>query len=320
MADTGHCLYFIRDEIRNEFSDELKYAGMRASEVHPNIFLSSVSGKNRLYWALDYWPVQKLTFVSVSDAAKQLRRLNKSWSYTGGVNFRRGQLIADDLKVKKAGEISFPVGEAGPKRFAFTLAAKDSLWYSAAPLKQNYAGGILRFKEDKKGPPSRAYLKLYEVLTLAGVLPGERDHVLDLGATPGGWSYVAASLRARVTMVDRSEPDQSLFRKFSDIKYVRGDGLNPTPGYLEQATFILSDMACEPAKLLTAVRGWLELKNVRAMVCTLKFHGLSDKGVIRGFAAIPGSEIYHLWYNGHELTWVWLRPTAQAAAVRPAPL
>lgn len=306
MADTAYGLYFIRDEIRSEFSDELKYTGQRATEIHPEIFLVNATGKKRLYWALDYWPVQRLAFTSVSDAAKQLRLLNKFWSYAGGANFRRGQLIADALKVKKEGEISFPVAGAAKRRYAFTLADKDSLWYCAAPLKQNYAGGKMRFKEDKAGPPSRAYLKLYEALTLAGILPGERDHVLDLGATPGGWSYVAASLGARVTMVDRSEPDESLFRKFSDLEYIKGDGLNPTQGNLEQATFILSDMACEPAKLLPAVKAWQKLPKLKAMVCTLKFHGLSDKGVIRDFAAVPGSEIYHLWHNGHELTWVWV--------------
>jgi 23S rRNA (cytidine2498-2'-O)-methyltransferase len=305
MADPQHSLYFTRDETRQEFSDELKFTGQHAREIDPNIFLSEGTSNGRLYWALDYWPVHKMNFLSVSDAAKQLRQLSKFWSYAGGANFRRGQLIAEALKVKKAGELTFPVPGGTPARAAFTLADKDALWYTQTPLKGNFAGGKIRFKEDKSGPPSRAYLKLYEALTLTGILPSSRDHVLDLGATPGGWSYVAASLGARVTMVDRSEPERSLFRKFSGLEYVKGDGLNPNQGTLEVATYILSDMACEPAKLLPAVRRWLELKNLRAMVCTLKFHGLSDKRVIREFASIPGSEVYHLWYNGHELTWVW---------------
>jgi 23S rRNA (cytidine2498-2'-O)-methyltransferase len=107
-------------------------------------------------------------------------------------------------------------------------------------------------------------------------------------------------------MVDRSEPDKGLFKRFPALKYYRGDGLNPPAELLKAATFLLSDMACEPEKLLLAVKKWLNADRLKAMVCTLKFHGLSDKKIIGEFAAIPGGTLYHLWHNGHELTWVWL--------------
>lgn len=304
MQNSG-ALYFIRDEIRDEFFDEARQYKVKLTEISPGIFFSPTA--ERLYWVLDYWPVSRVAVSSISDAAKQLRRLGKRWAYAGGVNFRRGALIAAEVRAVKEKILHFPAEVSHEPFRAFTLESADSLFVSEAPLKGEYAGGKLRFEEDKIGPPSRAYLKLYEALTLAQVLPGADDNVIDLGATPGGWSYVAASLGATVQMIDRSEPDAKLFKKFPRLRFQKGDGLNPPQAMLEAATVIMSDMACEPAKLLPAVTAWLALPKVRLMVCTLKIHGKSDKALIRKFAAMEGSEIYHLWHNGHELTWVWKR-------------
>lgn len=304
--DAG-ALYFLRDELRSEFLAEAKDCKNSVREISKNIYFSAAG--TRQFWVLDYWPVLKIKFTSVAHAAKELRRIAKRWMYVGGENFRRGQLIADALKIKKRGLLQFPVEPmaAGVGAHAFTLADKATLLFTSNPLKHSYAGGVMRFHENRMGPPSRAYLKLYEALTLMGLNPAAHDVVLDLGATPGGWSYVGAELGARVLMVDRAKPDENLFRKFSRLEFKMGDGLNPPAEWLQSATYILSDMACEPAKLFASVETWLRLPRVQTIVCTLKFHGVSDKGLIRRFAQIQGSEIYHLWHNGHELTWVWRR-------------
>ena len=296
-------LYFVRDELRAEFADEMRFLGLKVDEIAPGIFFSATG--DRLYWVLDFWPVDVLPFSSISDAARQLRAKAKIWAYAGGQNFRRGQLIAEELRVRPVKPVVF--GTSPPKTdvAAFSLKDANALFYSLKPLKGQFAGGTIRFVEDKIGPPSRAYLKLWEALTLTGITLGPGDHLIDLGATPGGWSYVAAACGASVLMIDRSEPDPNLFKKFTNLRFLRGDGLNPPEDELARANVIVSDMACEPQKLLQSVDRWLSLGQVRVMVCTLKFHGVSDKGLIRKFAAIPGSEVYHLFHNGHELTWVW---------------
>ncbi len=299
-------LYFIRDELRPEFEDELRYLKHKTHELAPGVFYSE--GAVRLYWVLDYWPVEALNFQSIKEAANQLRQIAKFWAYAGSLHYRRGQLIAEELRARSPKPVAFPVPAGRQRAAAFTLKDTNTLLYSETPLKGRFAGGVVRFIEDKLGPPSRAYLKLWEVLALAGMSLDTTDQAIDLGATPGGWSYVAASLGAAVLMVDRSEPDAKLLRQFKKLRFLRGDGLNPPEDELQQASFIMSDMACEPQKLFQAVQRWLLLDNVRAMVCTLKFHGISDKALIREFAAIRGSEIYHLYHNGHELTWLWQRP------------
>ncbi|MFZ5627877.1 MAG: SAM-dependent methyltransferase [Spirochaetota bacterium] len=303
-------LFFLRENLLPEFRDELRQKSIQAEEIAPGIFFSPRS--DRLYWVLDYWPVRRLKFVSVSDGAKQLRRSGKRWAYAGAQAFRRGQLIADELRVKPLKQLSFPLETDEGEYSAFTLASADEILWTDKPLKGRFAGGKLRFHEDRTGPPSRAYLKLQEALTLSGIRLAATDTVLDLGATPGGWSFVAAQAGAQVEMIDRSRPDERLFSRFARLNFRRGDGLNPPQELLSSATVLLSDMACEPAKLFEALQAWLLLPNIRAMVCTLKFHGLSDKNLLERFAGIAGAQIYHLWYNGHEVTWVWKRPAIPA--------
>jgi 23S rRNA (cytidine2498-2'-O)-methyltransferase len=300
-------IYVIRDSIRDEFLDEARENRVELKQLFENIYLSE--NGVRLYWVLDTWVAEELQFVSISDATAKLRKINPKWSYVGGVNFRRGKLIADGLRVREPSPIG--MSEISARRpwlgGVFTLGDQNMLYYGNSSDKGIFAGGKIAIVEDRTGPPSRAYLKLCEVLQLTSRSITQADSVLDLGATPGGWSFVAATLGARVEMVDRSPPDAGLLRRFPHIRFHKGDGLNPPPELLRSASVILSDMACEPAKLLISVLQWLKESSIQLMVCTLKFHGKSDKALIRQFANIEGSRIYHLSHNGHELTWVWER-------------
>ncbi|MBV6493075.1 MAG: Ribosomal RNA large subunit methyltransferase M [Turneriella sp.] len=298
------CVYFIRDELRPEFLSEAKYSAVPIHEISKNVFLSDL-GK-RLYWVLDFWPnVEKISFTSITDAAKKLRLREKKLDYVGASFFRRGKLIADTLKVAKEKIVKFNVRRVDPPCGAFTLLDANTLLYSARTLKRGFAGGKILFAEDKIGPPSRAYLKLWEVLTLTQNTIKKGERVLDLGGTPGGWSYVAASLGATVTLVDRSMCDAKLLKRFSTLRFLKGDGLKADKTLLGETDILLSDMACDSQKLLYKVREWVHLPHLKFMVCTLKFSGVSNKDIIYEFAKIPYSQIYHLWNNGHELTWVW---------------
>ena len=42
------------------------------------------------------------------------------------------------------------------------------------------------------------------------------------------------------------------------------------------------------------------------MLCTIKFQGATDHAIAAEFAAIPGSRMFHLTCNKHELTWALL--------------
>jgi 23S rRNA (cytidine2498-2'-O)-methyltransferase len=67
--------------------------------------------------------------------------------------------------------------------------------------------------------------------------------------------------------------------------------------------WLFSDVVCYPARLLALVERWLANGTCRNFVCTIKFQGPTDHETARRFAAIPGSQLRHLFHNKHELTW-----------------
>lgn len=74
---------------------------------------------------------------------------------------------------------------------SYTLLAPDRLLY-AARCDSARPNGVYDFIENKAEPPSRAYLKLWEALTRLGEMPRPGQTCLDLGACPGGWTWVLA--------------------------------------------------------------------------------------------------------------------------------
>ena len=68
--------------------------------------------------------------------------------------------------------------------------------------------------------------------------------------------------------------------------------------------WLFSDVVCYPARLLALVERWLAAGTCRRFVCTIKFQGRTDHEAARRFAAIPGSQLRHLFHNKHELTWI----------------
>ena len=68
--------------------------------------------------------------------------------------------------------------------------------------------------------------------------------------------------------------------------------------------WLFSDVVCYPARLRALVERWLAAGTCRNFVCTIKFQGETDHETARRFAAIPGSQLHHLFHNKHQLTWI----------------
>ena len=161
----------------------------------------------------------------------------------------------------------------------------------------------MRFVEDRTGPPSRAYLKLWEALTLIGQRPGPGDVCLDLGSSPGGWSWALTRMGARVISVDKAPLDPTVAH-LPGIEYRRESAFALDPISVGCVDWLFSDVVCYPARLLALVERWLEAGTCRRFVCTIKFQGATDHATAARFAAIPGSTLRHLFHNRHELTWI----------------
>jgi 23S rRNA (cytidine2498-2'-O)-methyltransferase len=189
---------------------------------------------------------------------------------------------------------------------AWTLLDDHTLIASARCLSP-FPGGVIEFAEDKQGPPSRAYLKLWEALVRLRrwPLPGER--CLDAGASPGGWTWALARLGAKVCAVDRA-PLQERVAALPGVEYIRHDAFTLSPADIGPLDWVFCDVICYPPRLFDWIGKWLDSGLCGNFVCTIKMQGGVTDGVDfdtpRRFAAIPGGTVVHLYHNKHELTWM----------------
>jgi len=247
-------------------------------------------------WAQDIWtaPVEHAA-PSVKAAADALRGIQRNWSAYAAGQHRRMALIEARLPPVKAAPLLFPAPAPTAHLGAWTLLDPGRLL--ASPTKSSaFPNGECRFIEDRVGPPSRAYLKLWEALTLAGCTPGPGDACMDLGASPGGWTWVLASLGAAVVAIDKAPLDPG-------IAAMRGVTQSIESAFaLEPRTvdWLVCDVIAYPARTLALLERWLPF--ARNVVCTVKFQGDTDHDTADRIAALPGVRLVHLFHNKHELT------------------
>ncbi len=256
-----------------------------------------------LAWAANIWRAPRwLSVTSIKDAARQLKALQRNWALHSVDNHRRAALIQEQLPPVKARPLEFGQPAPAAPLGSWTLWERD-LVLASPDCSSPFPHGEAQFVEDKENPPSRAYLKLWEAFTLLGVYPQPGELCLDLGSSPGGWSWALAKLGARVFSVDKAELAENVAR-MANVEHCTGSGFGLDPRHAGPVDWLCSDMACYPSRLLELAQRWLELGQVKNFVCTLKFQGETDHATAAAFANIPGSRLLHLHHNKHELTWV----------------
>ncbi len=253
-------------------------------------------------WAQNTWfDVQEFKFESISQAAKHLRGIQRNWWLHPTAAHRRAQLIHEQLPPIKAKAIEFltppPVAPLG----SWTLLDEGTLLY-AAKCSSPYPNGEVHFVENRTDPPSRAYLKLWELFTLTQKYPRAGDRVLDLGSSPGGWTWVLDQLGCEVISVDKA-PLSANMKMSERVHYMEESAFALDPKSVGPIDWLFSDIICYPERLLSLVRKWMESGDVKNFVCTIKFQGPTNHEALAEFLRIPGSGARHLFNNKHELTW-----------------
>ncbi|KTC68818.1 methyltransferase [Legionella birminghamensis] len=253
-------------------------------------------------FALDIWfNPQIIQFASISEAVKRLKQAGKYWYLQPASHIRRSRLIEGQLRKLPSLQRSFPLQEDIPSIGGFCLLDQHTLLYSLERLKP-WPGGHCLFIEDKINPPNRAYLKLWEALSLLGRYPAPGDTALDLGASPGGWTYVMQSLGAEVTAVDKAALDPRI-AALPGVNCLNQSAFALEPAKLDQSyDWVLSDIACYPERALSLIMKWLESGKARQMVFTVKLQGETDWTTLKQLQQIEGSSLLNLFYNKHEVT------------------
>ena len=275
----------------------------RAEVREPLVLVREGAPETLPAWAANVWLEPAfMPIASIGDAAKKLKALQRNWALCPTLHHRRAALIAEKLPKVSAKPLVF--GQPAPTSplGSWTLWDEHTLLASAR-CSSPFANGDIQFVEDREGPPSRAYLKLWEVFTRLGLAPKPGELCLDLGASPGGWTFVLASLGARVFAVDKAPLDPRL-EKLPNVETCLGSAFGLDPRHAGAVDWLFSDVICYPERLLAYVTRWLELGQCRNLVCTVKLQGPGIPEALAGFRAIPGSSLTHLCHNKHELTWV----------------
>ncbi len=255
-------------------------------------------------WAQNIWfdPV-RIEMESIKDAAKKLRAIQRNWALWSLRHHRRANLIQENLPHVSAKPIAFPSPVPTAPLGSWTLLDEFTV-IAAARCSSPWRHGEQHFVENRTAPPNRAYLKLWEALTRMGRQPGPGDRCLDLGSSPGGWTWVLHELGAEVISVDKA-PLAPEIAALPRVDYRQESAFGLKPQDIGALDWLVCDVICYPTRLLRLVENWMQSGLVRNFACTLKFQAETDHETARAFAAIPGGRVEHLFHNKHEITWMW---------------
>jgi len=291
--------YLAPEDFITELTEEL---GDRVSDIYGRLVLAK-RPPTPPAWVANIWCTpMRMSISSISDAAKKLRSIQRNWALYSFAFHRRAALISEMLPKVAARPIVFGARVPTAPLGSWTLIAVDAI-LASPHCSSPFPNGEVHFVEDRTAPPSRAYLKLWELFTILDERPKPGELCIDLGASPGGWTWVLQQLGARVLSVDKAPLDNRV-AKLPGIEYRCGSAFALDPRAVGPVDWLFSDVICYPAKLFTLVQKWLAAGNVRRFVCTVKFQGATDFETVRRFAAIPGSRLLHLHHNKRELTWL----------------
>lgn len=287
--------------VKPEFLAELKEELGTVEQVIEDLVFSSNKAVNACF-AQDVWLEPKIVnFQSISEAVKILRAAGKFWYLHPISHVRRSRLIEQELRQYKSLVSTFPLQAELPSIGVFSLLDNNRLLFSSTRLKK-WPDGQCFFIEDKENPPNRAYLKLWEALTLLNRYPQKGDLALDLGASPGGWTYVMQSFGAQVTAVDKA-PLSPKIASLPGVQCLQQSAFALEPEQSEVTyNWVLSDVACYPERAYNLIMKWIESKKAKQLIFTIKLQGKTDLKIIQELQKIPNSHISNLFYNKHEAT------------------
>ena len=166
------------------------------------------------------------------------------------------------------------------------LTSAETGWISvsAAPqplqfraIMSPFPQGHVPWAEDRNAP-SRAFAKLVEAEQQLGLQITEGQTCVDLGASPGSWSYVALQRGAYVTAIDRSELREDLMRH-PRLKFEATDAFKYKPQSI--VDWLVCDVIAAPQRSIDLLLEWLAEARMRHFVVTIKFRGGEDYGVLQ---------------------------------------
>ncbi len=196
-----------------------------------------------------------------SDEAKPLAGLARSFGNALRPALRKRGLLTekDDPRFPRL-HVCFVAGDHA------LLASSDQKDSSPWPL------GVPRLRQLSEAP-SRSALKLEEAL-LTLLTEAEREKLVvpgmkavDLGAAPGGWSWVLARQHVRVTAIDNGPLAESALAT-GLVEHIRADGFRWQPP--KPVDWLVCDMVESPRKVAGRIAEWFANRWCKRAIFNLK--------------------------------------------------
>lgn len=291
-----------------ELKKELSYKKLNPLKIENNLFFFKQSKEyislfQNLIWAQDIWlGCTQHPIDSVNQGIEILKRYKNIGCYYPLVKNNFGLSISKKVKNLELKRIKFKfLNEFNFKFTAWTMI-DNQLIVSENPLKR-FPFGWHEFNEDKSTPPNRAYLKLWELLTVYNIPIQKNDIAIEVGSSPGGWTWVLSQFMKKIYSIDRA-PLAKEISKISNIQHQEGDAFKLNPENFKDATWFFSDLICTPEKIFETIQFWLSHSKIENFVCTIKFKGDCPIEYLDRFLSIEHSLIIHLYHNKNEVTWI----------------
>lgn len=299
--------YLAPEGFEQDLKTELSLLGIVVLFEYNRLFICEGVAQDVVF-AQDTWnELEILSYTSINHAAGLLKERSKRYHHYSLNNHRRAELILEKVPHAKVRKFDFlEVVPASPLG-AFALIS-DSEMIVSKKTNSPLPFGEIHFNEDKINPPSRAYLKLWELFTLYGYKPEAGMKTIDVGSCPGGWTWVLQSVGAHVVSVDKAPLDPKI-AILPNIEFKQESAFGLRPQHVGKLDWFFSDIICYPDKLYELVSRWRDSGLVDNFACTIKFQRPTDFETMFKFKNIPGSKIIHLSCNKHEVTWVNIKQT-----------
>ena len=287
-------------KFNQELEKELLVKKIKVFLKTEKLFLIAPTEEN-IIWAQDHWR-DCASALPDKELQQKLKDLNIfAYHYKTEKN-KAVESLLGRLKHIPEKRIKFPVTKKFSFKYYVWTTYEDVVIYSLAPEK-NYPVGWHEFEEDKDFPPNRAYLKLWEIFATQDLKIKPDDCAIEIGAAPGGWSWVLSQYFKKVYTFDRADLDPKV-KKIKNIQHIIGDAFKINPDEYTDCTWFFSDLICTPEKIHETIEFWLAHSRVKNFICTIKFKGDTPFEVIDKLLKIHDSKIVRLYHNKNEVTWI----------------
>lgn len=161
--------------------------------------------------------------------------------------------------------------------------------------------------DDDRAAPSSAYRKAEEAYLRLGLAPAAGERVVDLGGSPGGWTWTALKRGARVLAVDRAAL-ASPAHGHPLLEERRGDAFKFEPDVADgPRDWLLCDVIAAPERTLELLDRWLGGRWCRRFVVNVKFKGTERTEALRALRALLArhgarARVKHLVHDKNEVT------------------